>query len=113
MNYTPADVTMLNKMGIQIGDPYPRMPLSTQNLGTALALINESRLVEQRERADLAKCEAIRITPDQRKAMVIAAQRQLALQEQEKLVRCGRFLLGWLVATLAVVAVVLMVIHNG
>ena len=43
MNYTPADVTMLNKMGIQIGDPYPRVPLSTQNLGTALAMINASQ----------------------------------------------------------------------
>ena len=31
MNYTPADVTMLNKMGIQIGDPYARVPLSTQH----------------------------------------------------------------------------------
>ena len=43
MNYTPADVTMLNKMGIQIGDPYARVPLSTQNLGTALAMINASQ----------------------------------------------------------------------
>ena len=31
MNYTPADVTMLNKMGIQIGEPYARVPLSTQH----------------------------------------------------------------------------------